>query len=237
MPKKCESWASEKRSLRRCKRRRASQTVSTTAAATRRPVSRWTAVSRNPMSKRALCAASGASPANARKRRTASCCLGARRRSTSRSPVSRAIVGGSATRGSTRVSNVSAISSARTRTAPISHIRSRVADKPVVSRSKTTSSASSISVSGVCPSASPTRAAQPGEPRVTVDDVGEQGVRQRRGCTFEREENPGGLLRPDRALPRLDELDEPVGGIERQLHALYGNRTYVRVQGQTKGRP
>ena len=42
VPKKCASDASEKRSLLRRRSRRASQTVSTTGAATRRPVSRST---------------------------------------------------------------------------------------------------------------------------------------------------------------------------------------------------
>jgi hypothetical protein len=60
--------------------------------------------------------------------------------------------------------------------------------------------------------------AEPGEPRVAVDDVGEQGVRERRRGALEREEDARGLLRPDRAPPRVDELDEAVGGVEGELH-------------------
>ena len=100
----------------------------------------------------------GASPANARKRRTASSAWGARRRSLGWIPVSAAMLAGSTTPGLTSVSNVSSTASARTRTAPISHMRSRLAESPVVSRSKTTSSASSMRTSALASSARPTRA-------------------------------------------------------------------------------
>ncbi len=78
---------------------------------TRRPVRRSTSRSRNAMSKRALWATSGASPANARNRRRAISVRGAPRRSAARIPVSVAIEGGSAVPGLTSVSNVSTTSS------------------------------------------------------------------------------------------------------------------------------
>ena len=65
---------------------------------------------------------------------------------------------GSAEPGLTSVSKVSSIARARTRTAPISQMRQRLAERPVVSRSKTTSSASSIWTSACGGSMSPTRA-------------------------------------------------------------------------------
>ena len=55
------------RGTRPASRRRASETVSTTGAASREPVSRAVSRSRNARSKRALCATSTASPAKARK--------------------------------------------------------------------------------------------------------------------------------------------------------------------------
>ena len=75
-----------------------------------------------------------------------------------------------------------------------------------------------MSVSGVSPVGEADAPAEPGEARVAVDDVGEQGVGERRRRALEREEHARRLLRPDRAAPRVDELDEPVGGVERELH-------------------
>ena len=72
---------------------RARPTVSTTVAATRLPVSRIVSLSRNAMSKRALCATRIESPAKSRKRRTTAATGGARRRSSSRRPVSAATPG------------------------------------------------------------------------------------------------------------------------------------------------
>ena len=159
VPKKCASAASEKRSLRRWRSLRASQTVSSTGAATRRPERRSTSPSRKRdvearvvrrergvAREREEAADGHLRPRGAAQVGAPGCRSAARWRAAARCP------------GSTSVSNVSAISSARTRTAPISHRRSRRAESPVVSRSKTTSSASSISVSPCGSSASPTRA-------------------------------------------------------------------------------
>ena len=60
--------------------------------------------------------------------------------------------------------------------------------------------------------------AVPGETRVASDDVVEQAARKPGGDVPKREEPPCGLLGIDRTAPLLDELDEPVGGIDPQLH-------------------
>ena len=60
--------------------------------------------------------------------------------------------------------------------------------------------------------------AEPRQARVTVDDVGEQGVGEARRRALEREQHACRLLRRDRAPARVDQLDEPVGGIEGELH-------------------
>ena len=75
----------------------------------------------------------------------------------------------------------------------------------------------------------PDRRPPPGETRVTGDDVVEQGARQGRGRARESEEHPGRLLRRHGAAAELDQLDQPVGGVERELHGSNGNRTYVRL--------
>src|SRR5581483_8392206 len=115
-----------------------------------------TSRSRKARSKRALWATSTASPAKARKRRTASCAGGAPRSCAGPIPVSACTAAGSGTRGSTSVAYASAGSSRRTRCAPSSQIRHVAGERPVVSRSNTTHSASSIGVSSPPAAASPT---------------------------------------------------------------------------------
>jgi hypothetical protein len=60
--------------------------------------------------------------------------------------------------------------------------------------------------------------AEPGQPRVAVDDLAEEGARERCGRALEREEDARRLLRCDRAVACLHELDEPVRRVERELH-------------------
>ena len=158
VPKKCASVASPTRFVRPLRSRRASQTVSTTGAATRRPVSRSTARSRNPISKRALCATRVVSPAKSRNRRTARSAPGAPRRLACPMPVSAVIAGGSAVPGLTSVSNVVVSASRSTLWAPISTIFDRAGESPVVSRSNTTKEASSSRTSAPGGAANPTEA-------------------------------------------------------------------------------
>ena len=204
--------------------------MSTTGAATRLPVRRSTARSRKPTSKRALCATSGASPANARKRRRASSGRGAPRSSDSRSPVRRAMVGGSATPGRTSVSNVSSIASAFTLTAPISHIRSRDAESPVVSRSNTMSSASSISVSLSPPSARPTRAprhSSRASPSTTSVRSERASVAGARSSAKRARAASSGATAPRRAW--ISSTRRSAASKDSCI-AIYRIRTYVRIQ-------
>ena len=128
------------------------------------------------------------------------------------------IAGGSGTPGLTRVSKVAPGASASTRWAPISTIRERAGERPVVSRSKTTNDGALERGRRARRIGEPDRGAAPREPGVARDDVVEQRPRDRRRRRGEREERAGGLARRDRAAARLDELDEPVGGVEGELH-------------------
>ena len=62
------------------------------------------------------------------------------------------------------------------------------------------------------------RAPEPVEASVALDDVGEERVRERRRRALEREERARRFLRRDGAAARVDQLDEAVGGVERELH-------------------
>ena len=143
-PKKFASEARPTLRSRPSSSRRASAAVQSGGSDSRRPYSASRCCSRKRWSKRALCATSSASPAkreelphDGRGRRRARAAPAARR------PVSRATGSGSAIPGFTSDWKESTSSSPRTRTAPSSQMRSRVGERPVVSRSKTTSSASS----------------------------------------------------------------------------------------------
>ena len=65
----------------------------------------------------------------------------------------------------------------------------------------------------------PDAAAAPGEPRIAVDDVGEQRAGEPGRDVPQRIELAGRVLGGHRPVPRLDQLHEPVGGVERELHA------------------
>ena len=60
--------------------------------------------------------------------------------------------------------------------------------------------------------------APPVEASVALDDVGEERVRECRGRALEREERARRFLRRDRAAARMDQLDEAIGCVERELH-------------------
>ena len=65
----------------------------------------------------------------------------------------------------------------------------------------------------------PDARAEPGEPRVALDDVLEQRAGERSRRPLEREEHVRRVVRSDRPAPSLHELDEPIRSIERELHA------------------
>ena len=74
----------------------------------------------------------------------------------------------------------------------------------------------------------PDGGAAPGEPGVALDDVVEERARDRRWRARERVEQARGLVCRHRPSPELDQLDEPVRGIEGELHTADRRRTYVR---------
>ena len=73
--------------------------------------------------------------------------------------------------------------------------------------------------------------AAPREARVLADDLLEQAAGKPDRCVAQREQPSRRLLDVDRPTPLLDELDQPVGGVQPKLHAAQGKRTYVRMQG------
>ena len=205
---------------RRPRSRLASATVSTTVAATRRPVSRIVSLSRNARSNRALCATSTASPAKSRKWRTTAPTGGARRSCSSRSPVRAATAGWSRAPGLASVWNRSASSSPRMRTAPTSHGRAvagpqagglevehdecRLLEQQRIARDR-----------GQC-----NEVAAPAEPGIRSDGlVEERPCQPHRNCLLEPEHLSGCVVRRDRTAPLLDQLDEPVGRVQAKLHA------------------
>jgi hypothetical protein len=72
------------------------------------------------------------------------------------------------------------------------------------------------------------RAAPPGKPRVLRDDLFEEPARERLGRSDEREEARGSVLGGYQSMALLEELDQPVGGVQPELHgaALYEHTFY-----------
>ena len=61
---------------------------------------------------------------------------------------------------------------------------------------------------------------------------------ERRRSALEREEHARRLLGRDRAPARMDQLDEAVGGVERELHRRSTVYEHMFVfKAETKGRP
>jgi monovalent cation:H+ antiporter-2, CPA2 family len=77
----------------------------------------------------------------------------------------------------------------------------------------------------------PDRVAAPGQAGILSDDLLQQAASEPERGVAKREEPARGLLGEDRPPPLLDELDEPVGRIEPELHQRQNKRTYVRLQG------
>ncbi len=73
----------------------------------------------------------------------------------------------------------------------------------------------------------------PGQAGVLPDDFLEEAAGKTDGRLPEREQPPRGLLGEDRAAPLLDELHEPVGGIEPELHGeSVSERTFACKRGK-----
>ena len=183
------------------------------------------------MSKRALCATSTLSPAKARNRRTAAATGGARRSSFVAEPGQRgdrrlqSLPRGSRASRSARSARGARPERRRTRTdAPI-----RAAGRSSRGRRRRRSPPRAAA-------ARPARrrarqVARPAQPRIARDRLVEQRPREPDGNGApELQHGPCGLIGGNRAAAVLDELDEPVGGIEAELHAVMLVRTYVRVQ-------
>jgi hypothetical protein len=49
-------------------------------------------------------------------------------------------------------------------------------------------------------------------------------------------EGPGCVLGRHGPVARLDQLDQAIGGVERELHGVEPRRTYVRLQEHKEGR-
>ena len=195
-PKKWASAASPTRRVRSPSRRRASQTVSTTGAAIRRPVRSSTSRSRNARSKRALCATIAPSPANARNCRTASSQRGAPRSASARIPVSDVTAGGQRdARVDEGLECVPELERADALGADLADARRprrepgrlevdddevRVLEKDVGARGRREAD----------------RGAAPGEPRVADDHVVEERARERGRGAREREEDRAPRPRP-----------------------------------------
>ena len=213
-PKKWASEASPTRRSRPSSSRRASAAVQSGGSDRRRV--RATAAARESAGRTARCGPRAARRPRRRGSADDGSDRGAPRSSCSRSPVSRAIGSGSATRGLTSDWNESTSSRPRTRTAPISQIRSRAAESPVVSRSKTTNSASS-SKGSERPPTSETRRARADDPAVAGRHLFEQRAGEPVGDRRRREERPGRLDHGQRAA-LLERVDEPVERVEGELH-------------------
>ena len=204
---------------RRPSRFRASGTVSITVACRRLPVIRSSSRLTKPTSKRALCATSTAPPANFENRRSAS-------RTPGRAPellvrqagqdADRAAAAASSARRASGTRR--AISSSRTRTAPISQMRADALARPVVSRSKTTNCARSPSERvGRRRERDERRRASRGARRSSTSGA-EQRAREPLGRLPDREEERRGLARARPAAALLEKLDEPVERVDRELH-------------------
>ena len=182
------------------------------------------------MSKRALCATRTASPANARKRRTASSTGGAAAKLALTDPGERR------DRRRQRHARVDERLERRPeleRDDPLSADLDRSAsvrgESPVVSRSKTTKSAASSANAAPGGSAR----ARPASPRhasraspATTSSSSDRAIAV--GALASAKSVRAASSAGDRPAPRLDELDEPVGRVERELHPVESRRTYVR---------
>ena len=230
VPKNCESDERLARRTRPASRRRARATVSITGPARRRPVRRSTSRPRKATSKRALCATSTASPENARKptnRRARG------RRSTQVGIPQPGQRTDGRRQGSLRVDErlkVPVSMSPSTRTAPISQSDALPGRSPVVSTSTTTYRAASTGRS-TCPARARASLSPRQARRASPLTTSSRRLRASPTGTAESAKRRAPPPPPPSGAPLLDQLDEPVGRVERELHPVQDRRTYVRLQG------
>ena len=245
VPKKCASAARPTRaSLRPRAGGARARPCRRPARRARRPVSRSTSRSRKREVEAGVVrdehrvAGEGEEAAHGRARPAAR--RGARARV---SPVSAPIAAGSGTpRVDERLERRRRARASRTRTAPISQMRVAARRRARSSRGRrrrTSRRSSGERVARRTP-ARPTRRAAPGEPRVAVDDV-RRAARAPGppGSVAQREQPPRRLLGRQRPAPLLDELDQPVGRVERAAarRARYANICSYCKLGRRRGPP
>ena len=216
--------------------RRASPTVSTTVAATRLSGEPHRLVVEERHVEARVVRDEHASPAKARKRRTAAATGGARRSCSSRSPVS------AETAGCSRTARV------RERLEPLGELEALDPHGAELARAGPTQGGGRSSrgrrrrtspprAAATRPAHRPARqVARPAQPRVGLHRLVEQRPGEPDGNGLpELQDGPCGLVGGNRAPMLLHELDEPVGGIEAQLHPAMLVRTYVRVYRPAQG--
>ena len=181
------------------------------------------------MSKRALCAPRGTSPAKARKRRTASSARGAFRRSAVADPrESRDVRRKRRARVDERLEGLLDREGAHANRADLADAAAARGEAGGLEVEDDELGVLDLDVR-VRRVGEPDARAEPRQPRVAFDDVLEQRASERSRCPLEREEHVRRVLGSDRPAPRLHELDEPIRSVERELHGRRAYRTYVRI--------
>ena len=186
------------------------------------------------MSNRALCATSTASPANERKRLTARSANGA----PARRPGDAGEGGDRGRQRHTRVDECLERGAGLERVDPLG----ADLDDPRARRRETGGLEVEHDERGVLERHASARrvgqadgGAAPGEPGIACDHIVEEGPGDRRRRRGEREERARGVARRDGASSRLDELHEPIGGIEGQLHPWILDEHMFDSKGKKRG--
>ncbi len=213
VPRNHASWPRPKPATRPARSLRASRTVSTTGEPMREPVSRSVSRSRNARSKRALCATSTASPANARKLRTAS--AGRRRAPQVLVPQS----GHRARSGGDRLPWIDERLELGLDLEPAQAHCPDLAD-PGLAGTQSRRLEVDYDVRRVLEQdrrpqrlGERDRVSAPREPGIGLDDVREQRAREGDGCLPQGEEPPRRVLREHRPALLLHELHQAVGRV------------------------
>ncbi len=114
------------------------------------------------------------------------------------------------------------------RTAPISQIRADADGEP--GRLEVEDDEGRILECGILRLDERDERPAPDEPGVLLDERPEQRPGDALRGLPDREQMPGGLARQHAPAALLDELDQPVERVERELHSANHMRTYVRVR-------